>query len=89
MWPGMFWYKRADINWELLNFHPQSQVRLVGKEIGLDESDEVTGIQSVFFGERSRYGILVSVNETGEFGVNESSLTNTSPTISVVCRVAG
>jgi hypothetical protein len=87
MWPGMFWYKNAEIDWEILNYRTRSQVRLIGKDIGLDKDDKVTGIQSVFFGEQSRYGIIVKVPKSNEFGVNDSYLKHISPDIAVVCRV--
>lgn len=87
MWPGIFWYNKK-FDWETLGFREGSQVRLVGPKAGDLKHDRLENIQSVFFGEKSRYGILVRLPSSNEFGINPSYLKYVSEdgNIAVVCR---
>lgn len=76
MYPGFYWLK-TDFDWSSLGFDEQwAQVRLVGK---LDD------VKSVFFGERSRYGVLVRNGTSGTFGVPEQHLRVIADDIAVLC----
>lgn len=82
MWPGVYWYP-VDFDWSVLGFGKRTQIRLVGPKTTAD----LENVQSVYFGERSRYGILVSLDAYDGYGLGEAeaNLTKVSHRIAVVC----
>lgn len=73
--PGS-WLVGADIEWSKIDFDERSQVRLV--PIGGDS-------RSVYFGERSRAGILVRLPKASDFGVDDKAIRYSSGRIAVFC----
>ena len=79
MWPGHIWVD-VDFDWAALNLGGEvvlPQIRLVSF------SDDVN---SVFFGERSGYGLLVRTAGSEDFGVDHSFISWRDDDIAVVCR---
>ena len=70
----------SNFDWNILGFSEQPQVRLVG---------ELDKIQSVFFGERSRYGILITVTGSENYGLRKQFYPYVYPTnkkgIATIC----
>lgn len=84
MWPGRYWV-HTKFDWSILGFEAESQVRLVG-DITTDSDGFLKEIESVYFGERSRKGILIKLPKSDNFGVNTNFLTKVAKNIAVVCR---
>ena len=76
--PGFF-YVDTDFDFSKLRFERQGagQIRLVSLP------DKV---ESVFFGERSRYGMLVRTAGSEEFGVDDDRLVWRDGDVAVVCK---
>lgn len=70
------WLVGADMEWRKVDFDDSSQVRLV--PIGGDP-------RSVYFGERSRAGILVQLPNASGFGVDDKAIRYSSGRIAVFC----
>ena len=62
MVPGFYYLLNPNFDWAILGFANRPQVRLIG---------ELDKVESVFFGERSRYGILVSASKSINYGLND------------------
>ena len=64
-----------------------SNVRLVGLRAGEKLDGEFDSFDSIFLGERSRYGVLVDISGHPEFGLGTDSqyVTMVSPSIGVLC----
>lgn len=77
MVPGRHWLTTAEIEWSRLDYSQSSQVRLVGQSL--------TDVDSVFFGERSRRGVLVRMPASSTFGVNKEYLSLLSERVAVYC----
>lgn len=73
--PGS-WLVGAEIEWSEIDFDKNSQVRLV--PIGGDP-------RSVYFGERSRAGILVQLPNASDFGVDDQAIRYSSGRVAVFC----
>lgn len=85
MWPGLYWYP-TQFDWNLLGFNPDAQIRFVGAMIVEDDNGRIKNIKSVFFGERSRYGILIRLPGATDFGVNPRYLAPVSEDVAIVCE---
>ena len=80
MWPRLFRYPKA-YSRDSIGFGPDSQVRVVGKVSG-DRFE----IQSVYFGERTRQGLLVRQKQSETFGVPSQDIAVSLGRVAVVCR---
>lgn len=77
MVPGRHWLTTAEIEWSRFDYSETSQVRLVGQSLA--------NVDSVFFGERSRKGVLVRMPTSPTFGVDEEYLSLLSERVAVYC----
>lgn len=85
--PGMYSFD-GNFDWELLGFDQQrAKVNLVGPSPGDFTGNDVAHIKSVLFAERSRFGILVKLPESEDFGLGSDSqyLSAVASNISVLC----
>ena len=86
MWPGFYFLKSTGFDWSVLRFGPHSQIRLVGL-VDIEDLADVTGpVTSVYFGERTRQGVLVRIPGSREFGVDNKFLIPIAADIAIVCR---
>jgi hypothetical protein len=81
VWPGDFSFDE-EFPWSKIGFNRYSQINLVGPT----SMDELDNIRSIFFGEVSRYGILIKPNNSLSFGVDGKFLVEISDDVAVVCR---
>ncbi len=83
-WPGHM-YIDTDFEWSRLKITENGQVRLIGP-FSRREGEIFESVTSVFFGDRSRKGIVVKAQSNGDFGVQSEFLLPISSRIAVVCR---
>lgn len=76
MVPGTYWLL-ADLDWGRLNFENAGQMRLIG--------DSLSNIDAVFFGERSRQGLMVKMPNSQTFGLAEDSISLINDDIAMIC----
>ena len=81
MWPG-FERLKVNFDWDALGVSEFSHIRLVRKIEGVG----LNNVQSVFFGEKSRYGILVKVSGSSEFWIDKKYFSYSDNDIAVICR---
>lgn len=80
MVPGWHWLPYAVVDWDRLDFREQSQVRLVASS-----GPSAREAESIYFGERSRRGVLVRMPDSLAFGVKESELRPISDRVAIYC----
>ena len=79
-------------DWRVLGYNPERQLRisLVGPMAADSMGPTITNVKSVFFSERSRYGILVKAPGASDYGVGTHGkfLKPISENIAVICIIA-
>lgn len=85
MWPGIYRLDRK-LDWASIDFSSNSQMRFVGPKAGDLKNGKLDKIHSIYFGEKSRRGILLRMPDSNKFGVSERYLKYVSNDVAVVCR---
>lgn len=80
MWPGQYWYP-TEFDWSRLGFRKDSQIRLLG-----ENTENGFRLISIYFGERTRQGLLVKYAESSTFGVSEEHIVSKNGRVAAVCR---
>jgi hypothetical protein len=76
MVPGAYRLDRQ-FDWKLLDFREDAQIRIIG--------DDYARPTSIFFGERSRAGIIVRLRSSSNFGVPNDAVVDLGDRVGIYC----